>query len=137
MTQGTTRDPSVADSRPSPIGRADADAVAARATPREMTHTHTQKTPSRATLHSRCPRATPAAVECESARARQSPNPSAIKKTPESTWHVHGTDGEDKVIHFFFCACDDTDDDDDDDGDDDDARHSATQTAYAKPRRTT
>ena len=26
--------------RPSPIGRADADAVAARATPREMTHTH-------------------------------------------------------------------------------------------------
>ena len=123
--------------RPSPIGRADADAVAARATPREMTHTHTKKTPSRATLHSRCPRATPAAVECESARARQSPNPSAIKKTPESTWHVHGTDGEDKVIHFFFCACDDTDDDDDDDGADDDARHSATQTAYAKPRRTT
>jgi len=55
----------------------------------------------------------------------------------ESVGHQENTRKYDKVIHFFLCACDDTDDDDDDDGDDDDARHSATQTAYAKPRRTT
>ena len=108
-TNLTNHDSRLHEGRPvspkSPIApaRARADAVAARATPREMTHTHTQ-TPSRATLHSRCPRATPAAVECESARARQSQNQSDIKKTPESTWNLHGTDGDDKVIHSFLCV---------------------------------
>ena len=92
--------------RPSPIARAPiarADAVAARATPREMTHTHTQKN----TI------ARDFAFEMSTSDAGGGRMRICTRATiTESVGHQENTRKYDKVIHFFLCACDDTDDDD-------------------------